>query len=48
MLFRSLFTTPVVYLYLDELNNWFSGWGRKGGGEGDETVEHGTVKEAAE
>src|SRR4051812_39437810 len=44
----TLFTTPVVYLYLDELNNWFSGWGRKGDGEGAETVEHGTVKEAAE
>jgi hydrophobic/amphiphilic exporter-1 (mainly G- bacteria), HAE1 family len=44
----TLFTTPVVYLYLDELNNWFSGWGRKGDGEGDETIAHGTVKEAAE
>src|SRR5690242_6749793 len=44
----TLFTTPVVYLYLDELNNWFSGWGRSGDGEGHQAPEHGTVKEAAE
>jgi len=44
----TLFTTPVVYLYLDELNNWFSGWGRSDDGEGHETSAHGTVKQAAE
>ena len=22
------FTTPVVYLYLNRLSNWFAGWGR--------------------
>ena len=44
----TLFTTPVVYLYLDELNNWFSGWGRSDDGEGQETSAHGTVKQAAE
>ncbi|WP_448032825.1 multidrug efflux RND transporter permease subunit [Bradyrhizobium liaoningense] len=44
----TLFTTPVVYLYLDKLNNWFSTWGRSGDGEGDEAPEHGSVKEAAE
>jgi HAE1 family hydrophobic/amphiphilic exporter-1 len=43
----TLFTTPVVYLYLDELNNWFSTWGRSGD-EGQETPEHRSVKEAAE
>src|SRR6185369_11450314 len=26
----TLFTTPVVYLYLDRLSNFFSGWGRSG------------------
>ncbi len=26
----TLFTTPVVYLYLDDLARWFSQWGRKG------------------
>jgi HAE1 family hydrophobic/amphiphilic exporter-1 len=44
----TLFTTPVVYLYLDELNNWFSGWGRSGDGKGHEAPEHSTVKQAAE
>ena len=43
----TLFTTPVVYLYLDKLNNWFSTWGRSDD-EGQETPEHGSVKEAAE
>ncbi|MGV7219158.1 efflux RND transporter permease subunit, partial [Bradyrhizobium sp. UFLA05-112] len=43
----TLFTTPVVYLYLDEFSNWFSGWGRSKESE-HETTEHGTVKEAAE
>jgi HAE1 family hydrophobic/amphiphilic exporter-1 len=44
----TLFTTPVVYLYLDRLNNWFSAWGRSDDDEGHETPEHGTVKQAAE
>jgi HAE1 family hydrophobic/amphiphilic exporter-1 len=44
----TLFTTPVVYLYLDRLNNWFSGWGRSDDGEGHEAPEHGAVKQAAE
>ena len=44
----TLFTTPVVYLYLDELNNWFSTWGRSADGESDEAPAHGNVKEAAE
>src|SRR5437868_1597273 len=44
----TLFTTPVIYLYLDRLNNWFSDWGRSDDDEGHETPEHGTVKQAAE
>ena len=44
----TLFTTPVVYLYLDKFSNWFSGWGRSAD-EGEHGAdEHGTVKEAAE
>jgi hydrophobic/amphiphilic exporter-1 (mainly G- bacteria), HAE1 family len=45
----TLFTTPVIYLYLDRLSNAFEGWGRSkiGDDERPET-EHGAVKEAAE
>ena len=46
--FRGRKSPSLDMKYLDKLNNWFSGWGRKGDGEGDERVEHGTVKEAAE
>jgi hydrophobic/amphiphilic exporter-1 (mainly G- bacteria), HAE1 family len=45
----TLFTTPVVYLYLDRLSNAFSGWGRSG--EDDHELpasEHGAIKQAAE
>jgi hydrophobe/amphiphile efflux-1 (HAE1) family protein len=45
----TLFTTPVIYLYLDKLSNAFSRWGRSTRAAGDEqTAEHGSVKEAAE
>jgi HAE1 family hydrophobic/amphiphilic exporter-1 len=45
----TLFTTPVIYLYLDRLSDFFSGWGRSPGIESDEpATEHGSVKEAAE
>jgi HAE1 family hydrophobic/amphiphilic exporter-1 len=45
----TLFTTPVVYLYLDRLSNAFSGWGRSEPAKGaDDAAEHGSVKEAAE
>lgn len=44
----TLFTTPVVYLYLDKLNNAFSNWGRSHVGNEAEAGEHGPVKEAAE
>jgi HAE1 family hydrophobic/amphiphilic exporter-1 len=42
----TLFTTPVIYLYLDKLTNAFANWGRSDvDGEGEE---HGAIKEAAE
>ena len=44
----TLFTTPVVYLYLDKLNNAFSNWGRAGKVESETKPEHGSVKQAAE
>ena len=43
----TLFTTPVVYLYLDKLSLAFSRWGRSKDDD-DELAEHGAVKEAAE
>jgi HAE1 family hydrophobic/amphiphilic exporter-1 len=46
----TLFTTPVIYLYLDRLSNAFSNWGRSG--RVDARDEHGddgaSVKQAAE
>jgi HAE1 family hydrophobic/amphiphilic exporter-1 len=45
----TLFTTPVVYLYLDRLSDFFSGWGRSPKLEGEQpAAEHGAVREAAE
>jgi hydrophobic/amphiphilic exporter-1 (mainly G- bacteria), HAE1 family len=45
----TLFTTPVVYLYLDKLSNAFEGWGRSKGLESElPASEQGPVKEAAE
>jgi HAE1 family hydrophobic/amphiphilic exporter-1 len=45
----TLFTTPVVYLYLDQFSNWLSGWGRAGAASNDRDLSGGTpVKEAAE
>jgi HAE1 family hydrophobic/amphiphilic exporter-1 len=41
----TLVTTPVVYLYLDRLNNAFARWGRSSGGDSAHPDE---VKEAAE
>jgi len=45
----TLFTTPVVYLYLDRLSNAFAGWGRSGNA-GREPVagERDSMKQAAE
>jgi HAE1 family hydrophobic/amphiphilic exporter-1 len=44
----TLFTTPVIYLYLDRLSNAFAGWGRPKAEDAHEADEHGSVKEAAE
>jgi len=45
----TLFTTPVIYLYLDKLSNAFSSWGRAGGpGDDHAAAESTSVKEAAE
>jgi hydrophobic/amphiphilic exporter-1 (mainly G- bacteria), HAE1 family len=45
----TLFTTPVIYLYLDKLSNAFSNWGRSGKpGDGRAVDERTSVKEAAE
>jgi hydrophobic/amphiphilic exporter-1 (mainly G- bacteria), HAE1 family len=41
----TLFTTPVVYLYLDRLSNAFSSWSRASGGD---DAHHDEVKQAAE
>jgi HAE1 family hydrophobic/amphiphilic exporter-1 len=45
----TLFTTPVVYLYLDKLSNAFASWGRSGHADLDRPERaHGPIKEAAE
>jgi HAE1 family hydrophobic/amphiphilic exporter-1 len=45
----TLFTTPVVYLYLDRLSNALSGWGRTGNADDERPdLAHSAVKEAAE
>jgi HAE1 family hydrophobic/amphiphilic exporter-1 len=45
----TLFTTPVIYLYLDRLSNAFAGWGRPGDTDREHPAsDHGSIKEAAE
>ncbi len=44
----TLFTTPVVYLYLDKLSNALSAWSRGTIDEDEPPAERGSVKEAAE
>jgi len=45
----TLFTTPVVYLYLDRLSNWFADWGRSANsGRQQPPAEQGAIKQAAE
>ncbi len=44
----TLFTTPIVYLYLDKLSNAFSNWGRSKKGDASDLSGHDAVKEAAE
>jgi hydrophobic/amphiphilic exporter-1 (mainly G- bacteria), HAE1 family len=45
----TLFTTPVIYLYLDKLSNAFAGWGRSGDSDQEHAEsEQGSIKQAAE
>jgi len=44
----TLFTTPIVYLYLDNLSNAFANWGRSKRDDTHDLDGHGAVKEAAE
>jgi len=45
----TLFTTPVVYLYLDRLSNAFARWGRSSNPTHDAHLDaDGSVKQAAE
>jgi HAE1 family hydrophobic/amphiphilic exporter-1 len=45
----TLFTTPVVYLYLDRLSNWFAVRGRSGSADQDDSADQrGSIKQAAE
>jgi hydrophobic/amphiphilic exporter-1 (mainly G- bacteria), HAE1 family len=45
----TLFTTPVIYLYLDKVSNALAGWGRSADAElGNDDTEHGPIKQAAE
>jgi hydrophobe/amphiphile efflux-1 (HAE1) family protein len=45
----TLFTTPVIYLYLDRLSIAFAGWGRSDSGDHETTAgEHASIKQAAE
>jgi HAE1 family hydrophobic/amphiphilic exporter-1 len=45
----TLFTTPVVYLYLDKLSNAFAGWGRSANADRGPTAgERDSIKQAAE
>jgi HAE1 family hydrophobic/amphiphilic exporter-1 len=45
----TLFTTPVVYVYLDRLSNMFTQWGRSTNPDHDAHLDaHSSVKQAAE
>jgi HAE1 family hydrophobic/amphiphilic exporter-1 len=44
----TLFTTPVVYLYLDRLSEAFSRWGRSGGRHDESDPAESAAKQAAE
>ncbi len=46
----TLFTTPVIYLYMDKLSNAFAGWGSSTEDEEDDqpTGKSGSIQEAAE
>jgi HAE1 family hydrophobic/amphiphilic exporter-1 len=44
----TLFTTPVIYLYLDRLSMAFAGWGRSDNDDQEHPGEQGSIKQAAE
>jgi HAE1 family hydrophobic/amphiphilic exporter-1 len=44
----TLFTTPVVYLYLDRLSEAFSRWGRSSGDGDRESEDARAARQAAE
>jgi HAE1 family hydrophobic/amphiphilic exporter-1 len=44
----TLFTTPVIYLYLDKLSNALSAWSRGNADDEAPPAERGSVKQAAE
>jgi HAE1 family hydrophobic/amphiphilic exporter-1 len=44
----TLFTTPVIYLYLDKLSNAFTSWGRSGDADEEHGDGEGSIKQAAE
>jgi HAE1 family hydrophobic/amphiphilic exporter-1 len=45
----TLFTTPVIYLYLDRFSNMFAAWGRSSDAEAErQASDHDSVKQAAE
>ena len=44
----TLFTTPVIYLYLDYLSNAFAGWGRSESADEGHPESEGSIKQAAE
>jgi len=44
----TLFTTPVVYLYLDRLSNWFAGKAPSDAADLDHPADQQSIKQAAE
>jgi hydrophobic/amphiphilic exporter-1 (mainly G- bacteria), HAE1 family len=44
----TLFTTPIVYLYLDQLSHWMSNWGRRPQREGKGDGKDGMAPQPAE
>jgi HAE1 family hydrophobic/amphiphilic exporter-1 len=44
----TLFTTPVIYVYLDRLSNIMSGWGRSKHDDGGQADKQVLAKQAAE
>jgi HAE1 family hydrophobic/amphiphilic exporter-1 len=44
----TLFTTPVIYLYLDRFSNWLADWGRSANSDRRQPPVDGAIKQAAE